>query len=99
MITLEPLDPLAAAIQLAGVILASLAGLGIFVIVWKAAWMIRDIRAMAEQTNNSLTDFSRRIMTLVEDHENRIRVVEKEVHRNGSHYEGPDRRTHHKESP
>lgn len=96
--TVQP-DPLTSAIQLAGMILGTIAGFGIFALVWKAAWMIRDIKAMAESTNASLLQFSKRILDLVEDHEVRLRHVETEVVKNGVHYEGPERRHPHKESP
>lgn len=65
-------------LQAIGTTLGSLVGAGLLVVAWRGAWIIRDIKAIAEATQRDLATFSQRVVSMLDDHEDRIRVVERE---------------------
>ena len=61
-----------------GTILGALIGAGLLAVAWRGAWIIRDIKATADQTHTTLTTFSERVLSMLNDHEGRLRDVERE---------------------
>jgi hypothetical protein len=70
-----------------------LVGVGLLGGAMRMTWLVRDIKAIADETGKRLDSGIARIEEMLRDHETRIRVVEKA----GNHhviYDGPDRRKH-----
>lgn len=65
-------------LQAIGTTLGSLIGAGLLLVAWRGAWIIRDIKSIAEATQKDLASFSERVIHMLDDHEDRIRTVERE---------------------